>query len=494
MKVLHPHLSEIVADAQPDAIGLAVVGFPNSGTEGFSPSVEEQVRERLSAILDDVGDAFCSLDRELRIAGANNALLTCLNRPFEELRGRSIWDILVHIRSPDLEQCFEMALSPARVSSRVEVALEPDGPTKLSIFSLGDGIGISFRDRSELRRADEVLRESQARISALADNLPLGMVYQMDNGVGYEHRRFVYVSASCERLNGIAAERVLEDPHLLFDLILPEHRDHVFKKLAMAHASAAAFDVEFAIRHARTGEVRWQRIVDAPRLLPDGTTVWDGIQIDITDHKAAEDHLQLLVNELNHRVKNTLTTVQSLAAQSFHSLESLDRENLVQSRSTFEARLFSLARSHDILTRESWEGACIRDIARQAVEPYLTPEHRDAFDLRGPALRLSPSLALSLSMAFHELCTNALKYGALQNPAGKVSLTWTAPFDTPPHITIEWKEHGGPAVSAPSRKGFGTRLIERLAREVGGTVQMDYAPDGFVCTVTAPIQNEYAGA
>ena len=79
-----------------------------------------------------------------------------------------------------------------------------------------------------------------------------------------------------------------------------------------------------------------------------------------------------------------------------------------------------------------------------------------------------------------------------RTPQAKSASTWTAPFDTPPQITIEWKEHGGPAVSAPSRKGFGTRLIERLAREVGGTVQMDYAPDGFVCTVTAPIQNEYA--
>ena len=147
-----------------------------------------------------------------------------------------------------------MALSPARVSSRVEVALEPDGPTKLSIFSLGDGIGISFRDRSELRQADEVLRESQAQISALADNLPLGMVYQMDNGVGYEHRRFVYVSASCERLNGIAGGASLRgspSPVRPDPSRTPRPR---LQEAARRTPGGSAFDMEFAIRHAKTGE------------------------------------------------------------------------------------------------------------------------------------------------------------------------------------------------------------------------------------------------
>lgn len=398
MKIRHTDFAEL-----PDGAPLLHPVQPALEREAVR-AAEDEVEARLVAILDGMGDAFCVLDRELRLIHANASLLSVLDRPLESLRGRVLWDIFPHLRTADLERCFEtMQGAAVPATTRIEVVTATGCQIDCAVFPLGTGIGISFRDGGERRRADEVLRESQAQIGALADNLPLGMVYQMDNGLGYEHRRFVYVSASCERLNGIPADRVLRDPHLLFDLILPEHRDHVFATLSASQAGQTPFDVEFAIRHAKTGQIRWQRIVDAPRILPNGATVWDGIQIDITDHKRAEDHLQLLVNELNHRVKNTLTTVQSLAAQSFHSLGSPDSESLLQSRTTFEARLFALARSHDILTRESWDGACLRDIARQAVEPYLTPERSRAFDLHWPMLRLSPSLALGLSMAFHEL-------------------------------------------------------------------------------------------
>lgn len=350
-----------------------------------------------------------------------------------------------------------------------------------------DGLQIDITDH---KRAEEEMRERQAQISALADNLPLGMVYQMDNGVGYEGRRFIYVSASCERLNGIPADMVPKDQSLLFNLILPEFREPVYRAQVEAHAQLKPLDLEFAIRHAKTGEIRWQRIVDAPRKLPNGNIVWDGIQLDITDQKRAEEHQRLLLNELNHRVKNTLATVQSLAAQSFRSIGAQSIEVLPAACASFEARLFALARAHDVLTRENWEGADFSDVLAEACTPYRTNEAEcRRIEIEGPDLRVSPSIALSFSMVLHELFTNALKYGALRNASGGVRISWSIIAGSPgSRLSMRWEERGGPPVEPPSRKGFGSRLIQDgLARELNGTVVLNYDPDGVICTVDVPL-------
>ena len=187
---------------------------------------------------------------------------------------------------------------------------------------------------------------------------------------------------------------------------------------------------------------------------------------------------RLLIDELNHRVKNTLATVQSLAAQSFRgSGEAADG-----ARSRFEGRLLALSAAHDILTRECWAGADLRTIAAEVVRPY-EGEAGSRTELDGPEVRLSPGLALSLSMILHELGTNAAKYGALSKPTGRVSLTWQRQDS---HLHIVWRETGGPSVRPPERRGFGSRLIERgLSAELGGTAWIDYRPEGVVCEVNA---------
>jgi two-component sensor histidine kinase len=247
---------------------------------------------------------------------------------------------------------------------------------------------------------------------------------------------------------------------------------------------------EFEIRHAKTGETRWHRIIATPRRLENDDIVWDGIQIDITDHKRSEEHLRLLLNELNHRVKNTLATVQSLASQSFRLRGTTGAQDLPALYAAFEARLFALARGHDILTRENWEGAGLVEIVAQAFAPYRDlPEDCSRIRLEGPDLRVSPSMALSLSMAMHELCTNAAKYGALGAPEGRVRVSWsTLEAPTGPRLVMRWEEHGGPPVLPPSRKGFGSRLIQDgLARELNGEVRLAYRPEGVVCTIDVPL-------
>lgn len=206
---------------------------------------------------------------------------------------------------------------------------------------------------------------------------------------------------------------------------------------------------------------------------------------DVTERTRAEQHLRLLVNELNHRVKNTLAMIQAIAAQTFRNAG-----DLAQAQAGFASRIMALARANDLLTGEKWEGASLADVVTHALTAIGGSEQR-RFHAEGPLVRLSPKVALSLSMAMHELATNALKYGALSNETGRIDVRWDllrSRDSADERFRIEWRESGGPAVTAPSRRGFGSRLVERgLAGELGGTVQLKFEPAGVVCEIDAPL-------
>ena len=203
---------------------------------------------------------------------------------------------------------------------------------------------------------------------------------------------------------------------------------------------------------------------------------------DITKHKQAERLQRLLVHELNHRVKNILATVQAIARQTFSSGQ---WDNTA--RETFEARLLALSKAHDLLTRENWGGADLSQVVAEALAPY----HRDRFEIGGPDVRVIPRMALALTLALHELATNAAKYGALSVPTGRIAVLWQVRPGDPPHLIFRWQERGGPLVSPPTQKGFGSRLIERsLALELAGEVKITYDPAGVVCEVCAPLSDE----
>ncbi|WP_184722226.1 HWE histidine kinase domain-containing protein [Caulobacter sp.] len=206
---------------------------------------------------------------------------------------------------------------------------------------------------------------------------------------------------------------------------------------------------------------------------------------DISARKEAETatqrhqgQLRLLINELNHRVKNTLATVQSMAAQTLRN-----EPHPTVAFEKFEARLLGLSGVHDILTRESWHGAALHEVAQRALRPF--DEAGVRVSVAGPAVRLQPGGALTMALIFHELATNALKYGALSNAVGRVSLTWT--YDPATRLLeTTWTEHDGPTVIEPTRKGFGSRLIERSLRgELKGQADMDYRPEGLRCVLHA---------
>jgi two-component sensor histidine kinase len=220
------------------------------------------------------------------------------------------------------------------------------------------------------------------------------------------------------------------------------------------------------------------------------TTVREGRLIAVALEAASAELRQretarrLLVDELNHRVKNTLATVQAIAAQSFKGLSDADSAG----RPAFEARLFALARTHDVLTEENWAGAELHAIVSEVTRPYAE-DGEGRFVVEGPHVRLVPRCALALSMALHELCTNAAKYGALTAPQGHVAIRWRVEEGREGRqLELAWQERGGPPVEAPSRKGFGSRLIERgLAAELGGRTDIRYERSGLACTIGAPL-------
>jgi two-component sensor histidine kinase len=199
---------------------------------------------------------------------------------------------------------------------------------------------------------------------------------------------------------------------------------------------------------------------------------------DITERKRHEQHQRLLLHELNHRVKNTLVTVQSMAMQSYRP--GVDPE---LARLQFEGRLMALSRAHDILTRESWGRAPLAEIVREAIAPYRD-QHHDRLRATGPPVWLPPRHALAFAMVLHELGTNAVKYGALSNQEGRIDIDWQANGT----LRLTWTESGGPPVEPPTGRGFGSRLIERgLRHEIGGRVALGFAPEGVICTIEVPL-------
>ena len=208
-----------------------------------------------------------------------------------------------------------------------------------------------------------------------------------------------------------------------------------------------------------------------------------GVFQDITDRKQAEDQQRFLLDELNHRVKNTLATVQSIASQTLRSTS-----GSAQFKEAFEGRLLALSKTHDLLTRKSWREADLHDIAEQELAPYRKSNERVLID--GPSVNLPARYAINLGLVLHELVTNAAKYGALSTPAGHLELRWAvAPSRDPPdRLSIHWRETGGPPVEPPSREGFGSRLIRRsIEGELAGDLNIEFAPNGVTYDISAPL-------
>jgi len=320
------------------------------------------------------------------------------------------------------------------------------------------------------RQSSAELLESDTRFRLVAENAPVNL------WMGDEKGACLYLNKAQREFWGVG------DDFSAFnwsDSLLEEDAPQLYSAFNEAMAAQKPFNVEARYRRA-DGEARvlWTRA--HPRFSAEGKFVgMIGVNVDMTETRQAEARQRLLLDELNHRVKNTLASVQSLAHQT------LKKRAPAEALNAFEMRLGALAAAHDILTRESWQSALLADVVAQAVRPY-DGSGRPRFVIEGPPTRIGPAAALGLSMALHELATNAAKYGALSNETGWVEITWTAPDAA--STELSWREKGGPAVSAPKRKGFGTRLLQQgLSGDLGDSAGVVYEPDGVTCSLRVPV-------
>lgn len=256
-------------------------------------------------------------------------------------------------------------------------------------------------------------------------------------------------------------------------------------------------ELETAWRDGRAEDSRWHLRKDGRRFWANGVTmavrepemsVLIKIIRDETPSRLADEQRVLLLNELNHRINNTLVTVQSLVEQ---TLRATDVDRTV--RDNLTARLIALSEAHKTLVEQNWAGAELRTIVERALGPYEQEGAGGRLHTSGAALWVSPQQAVSMSLVLHELVTNAVKYGALSTPDGRLEVSWNLYLDGrgARYMTFLWEERGGPVVRQPTRRGFGTRLIERsLAQETGGSARMEFDPEGLRCVISLTLSSQ----
>lgn len=333
-------------------------------------------------------------------------------------------------------------------------------------------VGISF-DVTYRKRAEEELRESEARFRTIFEQANDYLVTTtLDQRITSVNPAVVAALGYAEdEIVGASIGDFMDPDQLALSMEAFEH------KMRVGGNTRTTLTVRARDGRPLIWEINSRLTTDAEGR-PTGL---HAIGRDMTEAKRAEAHLRLLVDELNHRVKNTLAIVQGIAQQSFKGIT-----DPAAARRAFEGRLAALSEAHNLLTREHWGPVSMAQIIGDAVAPHGGVVGR--FELDGPDLPILPKTAISLALAIHELATNAVKHGALSQPTGQVTIRWARTGEDGARLSLVWQEHGGPRVEAPTRRGFGTRMIERgLAAELGGTVKIDFRPDGLVCTVDAPL-------
>lgn len=337
-------------------------------------------------------------------------------------------------------------------------------------------------DVTERKETEQQLREMDLRRSLAMSAAELG---SWDHDLLSGIRRY---DARARQMMGLT-EAESADVANSYAVIHPDDRTQIEE--AARHAidpeRSGPFRETFRVIDRKTGETRWLSAVGRTEFSSGICTRFIGVLDDVSEGKRAEEHRQLLANELNHRVKNTLTVVSAIVDASIRSAS-----DLANARREASNRLMTFGRAHDLLTATSWVSADVAAVVESVVAAISLP--RDRLDIQGVAFALGPKPALQLSLALHELATNAVKYGALSNDTGRIRIEWRIEQGDEATFHFAWTERGGPPVVAPTRRGFGTRLIETAtAAEFRGSSRMDHAPSGLRWTLDAPLAGLAAG-
>jgi PAS domain S-box-containing protein len=444
----------------------------------------------LHTIIEGLGQPFYAIDKDWRIYLYNGAAARHFGKPASEMIGKRV---LIDV-FPDDAEAERGRIIKAAMASRTPVSGETMSMigryVSYVMFPLADGLGILVRDITDRRhaeelrdKAEEALRKRTAELEAVLETIPTAVWFTNDP----EAKTLV--------ANHRAAELLRTPPGQQPSLSAPVGKSPGFRFCRNGHEVAAR---DLPLQRAARGEEVKDELYETQfdngdkrlllmRAAPLRSSRGD-IQgavcaaADVTERHRYEEHLKLLLDELNHRVKNTLAIVQSIANLTFKDSHAVERAD-------FEQRLLTLSAVHSILTEQNWQGADIDAVVRAALKPHLggplSSDGRERLAFAGADFRLKPKSAVAVSMALHELGTNAVKYGALSSGQGSVVVRWTTGDG---RFRLSWQESGGPPVAPPQRRGFGTLMIERgLAAELQGEVTIDYRPSGVVCTIDAPL-------
>jgi two-component system, chemotaxis family, CheB/CheR fusion protein len=347
-----------------------------------------------------------------------------------------------------------------------------DGPPRVAIL---------MQDITERRRSEERLREAQELLTMATNAAHLGWgTWNFKDGTATWDARG-------RELIGLGEDEGTAAAWLSH--IHPEDRPAVEAHVAECLASGRLFDMEYRVVLA-DGALRSIHAAGAFQLDEAGEPKRGaGLVRDVTERRRAEESQRLLIQELNHRVKNMLAVVQSIAHQTQRTTEGV--QDFV---TAFEDRMQALALAHSLLTVRSWQRADLAELVQSTFATFAEP---DRLDVGGPVVEMTPNATISLAMGLHELGTNAVKYGSLSRPEGRVAVTWqVGPGEAGGRgLRITWRELDGPPVAPPRREGFGTRMLERgIARELEGSVAIDYKEQGLVCSMTFPINGRFRSA
>ena len=487
-------ITAIASASEPLFLGFLRDISARKATEAALRASEERLRD----ITDAMPVLISYVDAEQRFRFANKAFEEWFGRPLADIAGRHLHEVssegMYEMRRPYVERALA-----GEVVSYEMLFPHVTGPRLAAVrhtphfYAEGRVLGIYtlIQDLTEQKRTEAALRESRDRLEAVLDAAPAAILIASDS--------------SCTEIQGNRQAT---------ELMRMPPRENLSRSAATSSTSHfRVFDMrgrelapdELPVQRAERGEELWRH--EEQVVFDDGTIVYllgnavplkddagtirgaVGAFIDITDRKRAELHQRLLINELNHRVKNTLAIVQGIAHQSFKG-EAADP----MARAAFEGRLSALSAAHDVLMRENWEKVQLREIITKALAPFVREPHR--LSMTGPDLRIAPKAAVSFAMAFHELGTNAAKYGALANEQGRITIDWhIAASETGSRLMLDWREEGGPPVITPVVRGFGTRMIERgLAAELDGSVRLDFDPSGLRCRIDAPFGADAANS
>jgi PAS domain S-box-containing protein len=445
-----------------------------------------QSDERLAATYEAAMVGIAEVDEHGCYLRVNDALCEIVGRSREQLLAIDLAEI-THPgdRAAEIEQYARQVRGELGSYAIEKRAVRPDGSvvhlhvSSSSVHDENGGFRYGVRimqDVTERKRMQDEIQANERRLRELLEALPAA-IYTTD-----AEGRITFYNQAALKLAGREPVIGSDQWCVTWKLYWPDGTPMPHDQCPMAVALREN-------RPVHGGEAIAER-PDGSRVpfLPFPTPLRDGegrlvgainMLVDITERKGAEARQKVLIDELNHRVKNSLATVQSLAAQTAKHASDL------QDFSTkFEARVISLARAHDLLTKRSWISVSLESLLQDIVAPYSSGE--DTLRICGPTLELNPRAALSLTMVLNELATNAAKYGSLETASGTLSVRWEIRSgDT---VALEWLEQGGRRVSAPSRRGFGTRLIQRcVERDLDGSLDLRFAETGMRCLMAVPL-------